>query len=494
MYKLIKNELIKFFKRKTIYYITALLFIVIFIYNYINPDQNDILEIDYSQDINTASMEEMLEKTENNDLIKYISIKNNLDIAKLYNRYEKNSWQRFAIQETSPNISIVEELQYKMDIEECIEIINNYELLGEESLITDSEYYFAKQAYNEYIEALDSNNWRRFIELRVEKLMMTKEKISKENKILKAIEIEIEINTLRLKYNINFENDIKNQYLESYKEAYYLQEYYQEITQTKDISTEDAKRNRAKLELSKYAIENNIDYDISPESYNIIYNNKIDARISLIRTFEHFGLIIGIISIYISSTILGEEINRKTIKGLLSKPHKRSTIIISKIITCIIITIFFMLVTILFQFIIGGIIFGFDSYKSDYIIYNYEKAQIIEVNLVKYIALVAITKLPIFIIIIIFCVFMGIINNNISLNIILTIIIFILSNTILEELSKNGGIYIIDKFFITSNWDFSQYLFSGNSGTNLISSIIVYLIYLVVMIELTINKFNKKEI
>ena len=30
-----------------------------------------------------------------------------------------------------------------------------------------------------------------------------------------------------------------------------------------------------------------------------------------------------------------EEINRKTIKGLLSKPHKRSTIIISKIITCI---------------------------------------------------------------------------------------------------------------------------------------------------------------
>ena len=40
MIKLIKNELIKIFKRKTIYFLLILSMIAVIIYNYINPDQN----------------------------------------------------------------------------------------------------------------------------------------------------------------------------------------------------------------------------------------------------------------------------------------------------------------------------------------------------------------------------------------------------------------------------------------------------------------------
>lgn len=40
MIKLIKNELMKIFKRKTIYFLLILSMIAVIIYNYINPDQN----------------------------------------------------------------------------------------------------------------------------------------------------------------------------------------------------------------------------------------------------------------------------------------------------------------------------------------------------------------------------------------------------------------------------------------------------------------------
>ena len=50
------------------------------------------------------------------------------------------------------------------------------------------------------------------------------------------------------------------------------------------------------MNLCKYAIEKGINRDISNES-NIALNNKIDARISFIRTFHHFDLIIVIIAI-----------------------------------------------------------------------------------------------------------------------------------------------------------------------------------------------------
>ena len=41
MIKLIENELIKIFKRKSIYVLLVFSLIAIIIYNYMNPDQND---------------------------------------------------------------------------------------------------------------------------------------------------------------------------------------------------------------------------------------------------------------------------------------------------------------------------------------------------------------------------------------------------------------------------------------------------------------------
>ena len=259
---------------------------------------------------------------------------------------------------------------------------------------------------------------------------------------------------------------------------------------------ENINRYKANMSLCKYAIENNINYDISNND-NLITDNKIDARISFIRTFEHFDIIMVIIIIYISTTIVTEETNKGTIKGLLTKPHKRSTILLSKILACTITTIIAMVIVLITQFIVGGVIFGFDSYKLDYIGYNFNNEQVFTMNLFIYNILVGISKLPMYIIMILFCIFIGVVSNHTSMSMIVTLIIFLISDTVLKEWSKVETLSLITRYFITNNWDFSIYLFGGISnisGVTLISSIFIYIVYMIILLALSIYKLNKKEI
>lgn len=315
---------------------------------------------------------------------------------------------------------------------------------------------------------------------------------------IEEINFEIDIYQLRLNNNINFDYNIQNQYLEQYKTNYYNLQSIKLNSNAESQAYIDSNINqyKSKMSLCKYAIENNIEYDISNEN-NLIYDNKIDARISLIRTFKHFDLIIIIIAIYISSTIITEEINKKTIKSLLSKPHKRTTILISKIIACIITIIVSMIFIVIIQYFVGGCIFGFDSYNLDYIGYNYNNGQIFTMSLLTYILIVGLSKLNMYMMVIIFCIFIGTFNKNIAMSMILTLIIFLVGDTIIAEWSKVESLSVITRFFITNNWDFSIYLFGNTSdisGVNLWHSIIIYLIYFILLFKLSVNKFNKLEI
>ena len=250
------------------------------------------------------------------------------------------------------------------------------------------------------------------------------------------------------------------------------------------------------MELYKYALENNIEYDISNEK-NLINNNKIDARIAFIRVFKHFNLIIVVIAIYISSTIITEEINKKTIKNLLTKPHKRRTILIAKMIACMVIIIITMIFIAFVQYIVGGIIFGFDSYTYNYIGYNYNTSQVFILNLFKYIVIVGFTKIFMYLIIVIFCILIGIMNKNIAMSMVLTLIVFLIFDTVMAEWSKVETFSVITRFFITNNWDFSVFLFgntSNISGITLFTSIITYLIYFIIMFKISLTKFKKLEI
>ena len=111
--------------------------------------------------------------------------------------------------------------------------------------------------------------------------------------------------------------------------------------------------------------------------------------------------------------------------------------------------------------------------------------------------LVGITKIPMYIIVILFCIFIGTFNKNIAMSMILTLIAFLFTNTILVEWSKVESLSIVTRFFITNNWDFSIYLFgntSSISGIDLWHSMMIYLIYFILLFKLALMKFNKIEV
>ena len=108
-----------------------------------------------------------------------------------------------------------------------------------------------------------------------------------------------------------------------------------------------------RVNLEKYAIDNDIKYNIlvNTENKNAILPS--DARILLMKFFNNFEIIIIFIIIYVSSTIIYEEYSNGTIKNLLVKPHRRNSILFSKIVTSILVTLFTTIIIILFQYIIG---------------------------------------------------------------------------------------------------------------------------------------------
>lgn len=497
--KLIQNELIKIFKKKSIYILFIIALVSILFHNYADLDQKQI-ELFSPINYKIESIEKRLNKM-NIGSREYVQCKIELDFAKLYNNYEEDSWQSLALEEETVKHSYSNvTTTFYHTIMQCLNTINNYEF-NKTSNIKKNEYQIAKDYYEKYVQALDSNDWKSFLNLKIQELKAKKELIDSSSIENRIIDLDIEIYQLRIDNNIEFKKDILNDYLETYRENSYSIEYYKDIKENTPMQKQNLERQEEIVNLCKYAIENHIVQDISPEDYNIMLNNKIDARISLIRVFKHFSVIIEIIAIYIACSTLIEEKSKGTIKSLLTKPHKRRSVLFSKIIGCIITTIIVIIGIILLQYIIGGLTFGFDSYQLDYIGYNTQTKEVFTINLLNYILLMAITKIPIYLILILLGIFMSIINENIPITFILSMVIYILLSyiipNILEAMSTITDVNWISKFLIISNWDFSQYLFGSIpaiEGLSFNFSVIIYIFYFIVMLGISTFIFSKKDI
>ena len=489
--KLIQNELIKIFKRRSSYILFIILLVAIIAFNYITLNENNermasraylrefepVLDLD-SEEIGTEG---------------YASEKSAIDFYNLYNKYEKNSWQRYALNEERGTYGVYDfPTEFYHDVHLTINTINDYEY-NYETEVNEQEYSRAKEKYEEYIKALDEGDWKQFVSLKIKNLEEIKNQFDTTSDESKSIDIEIELYQYRLQYNIEFKNDILNEYIENLRQSQYLLEYH---NSNPTYYKEDIQREIKDVSLYKYAIENRIELDISSDS-NLILGNTLNARTLFLRTFENFNILIIIVVIYISSNIITEERNKGTIKNLLIKPHKRVEILISKILACIITVIITMVFIVIIQYIVGGILFGFDSYSVSYIGYNYNNNQVFKMNLFQYLLLDGLAKLPMYILVIIFCIFIGTVNSNIIMTMILILVTFIICSTAIAEWSKYEGLTFIAKYFITNNWDFSKYLFGASSNLNgqtPLFSLVVYLVYTLLLLFLTINRFTRKDV
>ena len=279
---------------------------------------------------------------------------------------------------------------------------------------------------------------------------------------------------------INPNVDISKQYQRAYtNDKLYLENYDQ--LNIKDTREEIEER----LALEKYAIDNDIKYNILLNSENNNSQMPSDARILLMKVFNNFDIIIVFILIYLASTIISEELGSGTIKNVLSKPHTRTKILFSKIITNILIVIGIVSLIVIFQYILGGLLFGFDSYSLEAIRYNNYTKMIERTNLVKYIIILVLSKMPMYLLITGISLLFGLITNNMALNILISLGIYLISK--LEILINN-----FTKYIFIYNWDISKYLYSANDA--IIQATSISFISLVIIFIILIIGFKNKDI
>lgn len=293
--------------------------------------------------------------------------------------------------------------------------------------------------------------------------------------LILAIVIMLGYNFYEKYRNIDRNIDITKQY----KKAYQQDNLY--LDHSKNSNSEEEYSNIVeRIALEKYAIENNIQYNILLNSENKNIEFPTDARILFMRLFQNFEMIIIIIILYISSTIISEEYSSGTIKNLLVKPHKRTTLLLSKLITSLSAILIVSLFIIIFQFIVGGLVFSFDSYHLEAIRYNPITENVDTMNLFYYMMLTFLYKTPLYLLITLISILIGITINNIAINILLSLGMYFLSNVKV----------LTDKF----TFDISKYLFGGITNVSIKQAIIIISIIILILFILSIQLFKKKDI
>ena len=478
MIKLIKNEIIKILKNKTIYILLALLSVIIVANTIIGTSIYGGIMIDHTEE---ARQQEKINLTNKiNELsINKDTDKSKIELINLMTEYPIGSWQEQVI------------VKNEVKIENLIKEINIYTYQ-----INDAK----KQnellnKYNKFLKTLKDNNWKEFItneimqiENEIENLekTMQKEKNAEQKQVIQnQIEqqkFELEFLKIRLNKKITYEKSDRNTLLEEYRnQRSILETYTKEVEEYSYSEILQYNKIKANVEELEYKLYNNI--PILEED---------NARDMLNNTFEYYEVLIIFVIVIIGGNIVSEEFNKGTIKLLLVKPHKRWKILLSKVLASIIF-IFILIIFITFlQFVIGGIVYGFNDYFVPLIKYDFRIGEVQQVNVLGNVIELLFSKLPMYLIILSFSMAISCITCNTPISIILSMLLYLSKHII--NLKENTEVL---KYLIPANWDFTKYLY-GNlaevSYLNFNFSLVVCFIGLSLILFITFMNFNNKDI
>lgn len=485
MIKLIKNELYKIFHRKSIYVMGIIILAFILLNNILykslyNDDgslNNPLSIANYELEFIKEELKE-LDPNKESDKTLYVDYKTQYDVLELSSKYSNSSWQNYIINNKLYNI---------------IYNRNYYTYIDKSSVLFEEN----EKIYNKYLNYLEDDDYKAFVSLEIEEIDKTITELNKEKEKTtdkqKLLEIEKSLSTLnfdkeilnyRLDKNISYESSYMNTALDNYKNAH---NYLESIDNKDKLSYEEKKIYNSNLEeynINKYILDNNV---------NLQKENTV--RSSLMNSINNYEILIVILIIIVSGTIVSNEFSKGTIKNLLVRPYKRTTVLLSKFISVAIVLLISIGYLLLCDLLIGGLFFSFDSLSIPAIIYNFNTGSLEEYNVFIYVLIKVLTKLPMFILILSLAFMFSTVTNNSQVSIALPIVFYMFSSMI------NGVAMSFNlkwmKFFPTLNWNFEEYLFGGLPTfqyTNLTNSIIVVSIYFILMVILSIVVFKKKNI
>ena len=480
MSKLIKNELIKIFSKKSMIVIGVIILVIIIGFNVLNKISQNMSNSysAYSESYIQYLDEELAELDPNkpSDINKYVETKSQKDLATLAKDYKETSWQAEVIGTV---------------ISPIIEEMNNYEYIDKNNEALTS----SKAKYDEMLTALKNNDWKYFANKELDSLNTQIEELNaliaqdSENDDLKtqlkSLELQKEVVNLRLDKNINYGSDnYKSIAVQNYR--MYMGNYIQS-SQGKNLTDEEKSEINGYLEkanLYKYDLYNDTEYQ-NTATANYTFQNSIGTYIA----------IIVMIVVIVAGVSISEEFNKGTVKLLLVRPYSRTKILISKLIAVFITMLITTATILLLQFIIGGIVYGFGTYMMNVVQFDFTTNSIVTLNIFAYLGLIFICKLPIFILIGTLAFALSTLFLNSPLAVALPILGYMGSDVINMIAISYKWDWV--KYFVTPNWDLSQYLFGGTpmfSGISIEFSITICAIYFVIMLVASIVSFKKRNI
>lgn len=480
MSKLIKNELIKIFSKKSMIVIGVIILVIIIGFNVLNKISQNMSNSysAYSEGYIQYLDEELsnLDPNKPSDINKYVETKSQKDLAILAKDYKETSWQAEVIGTV---------------ISPIIEEMNNYEYIDK----NNEALTISKAQYDEMLTALKNNDWKYFANKELDSLNTQIEELNtliaqdSENEDLKtqlkSLELQKEVVNLRLDKNINYGSDnYKSIAVQNYR--MYMGNYIQS-SQGKNLTDEEKSEINGYLEnanLYKYDLYNDTEYQ-NTATANYTFQNSIGTYIA----------IIVMVVVIVAGVSISEEFNKGTVKLLLVRPYSRTKILISKLIAVFITMLITTVAILLLQFIIGGIVYGFGTYMMNVVQFDFTTNSIVTLNIFAYLGLIFICKLPIFILIGTLAFALSTLFLNSPLAVALPILGYMGSDMINMIAISYKWDWV--KYFVTPNWDLSQYLFGGTpmfSGISVEFSITICAIYFVIMLVASIVSFKKRNI
>lgn len=481
MSKLIKNEIKKLFSRKVIY----ILLIIAIGYTILNNTLNNIsyekLQNDYQKNELSYLEEELknLNYTTEEENSMYIDTKTEYDIIKLSLNYDVNSWQYNYInraEEIYSNLRAINENTYGLNKD-------------------TKELKRAQEQYNSILEKLNNDDWKPFIQNELDnvdaeiqgyeetlKELKDKKLIEEINSYLEAAQVNKKALEWRLNKGIPYNSSFLSNKIDEYVTA------NQNINSLKNKENKTAEEQQVyddairTVNTSEYYVENNI---------NI--KNEYDARYTLMHLDESYGIFIIVFGIIIAGTIVSNEFQKGTIKLLLTRPYSRNKILLSKYIVSMLCIIMFIIVFVIAQYIVGGIVFGFDTFNISAVEYDLSTNNIVVMSALKYSIYTILGVLPIYILISTLAFALGTITMNSGVSIAIPILGYSVSSIINYYIQKIKWL----KYFVTANWNLSVYQFGGRGladGLNLWISLGICFVYLIIMIVISFAIFKKRDI
>ena len=470
--KLVKNELYKILhKRSTkIFLVIAIMFVILI--NVIYRYSDDLLTYsttyyeDYDMALNYVS------DYENNsigDKELYNYYKSFIDTYDLANNFDSNSWQ------------------YQKYMEDYWSLLQDYYRVQDEGLDTTN-------LFNELEELktnIENDNWEYFVQKDINNInenieyikntlndpsLNNNEKLNYEKELF-VLEEQVKLNEYRLEKGIEYGNDYLNNAIDAINSSLYGMAEYKYSNDTD--STETVKSYYENW----YILDEEVDT-----------NNANTLRSVFINFFSEYSFLILIFSIMIAGGIVSDEFNKGTIKSLLIVPHKRSKILLAKYISIIIMILLIIGVLIVSELLIGGILMGFSSLSIPVVVYNITDSALEIINIFGYLGLQILANLPQIILLATLAFACSVIVNSTAFSIVIPFC-GIIASELINAFAYAYDIKILN-YFVTTNWDFTVYLFGGTSiyGNSLLHAIIVCLVYLLIMLVVTFIVFKRKDI